>query len=713
VAKRALKVDDLFDMRWLQCGVLSPDGRRVAYAVTHVDRGEDDASRATGSGAGFGTGGCGDNNAGKGSQGAVGPASKNQSEDSERSTIYLADLSDGTSRQLTPGTYKDTDPAWSPDGSTLAFLSDRGDDDKKQVYLLPLNGGEARKLTSMRQGATAPRWSPDGSKIAFAAGIDHGEEGPPDRSKDPYRVTRNVWRFDAIGDLDLSVKNLYVLDVASGETSQLSNHAGIVGNIRWSPDGRRIYYSLTMLPDRWNGFHAVHIIVRPDGEVEHTIEDRPTLGSAEWLPDGERLLFQGVGSPETPIGTHPDVWVYDPTSGRADNRTEGMELAFGGTLESRMPAHQQQSCSAVISSDGGSAYLQVQRAGRVGISRVSLDGTPDCSPIVEGDRACYLYDGNDDIIVFAAADIHRPPDLYVADAKSERRITSINEKLLADVVMPEVRELSFDGTDGTRVAGWYVSPARRVDTAATDAESTEVETPTENSPPYPTILWIHGGPHGAQGYQFAFDTHLLTGAGYGVMFVNHRASTGYGNAFSTAIHGDWGNLDYGDLMAGVDSAVREGLADPDRLGCCGISGGGNLSCWIVGHTDRFKAAVPQNPVTSWRSFYGVSDIGVWFSRKQLGGDLHEIPEVYDRCSPITYAHRCTTPTLLIQCETDFRCPAEQSEQFYTVLRANGCEVEMLRQPGGSHGGSVRGPLPLRTANLDAKLEWFRRYIPIR
>jgi dipeptidyl aminopeptidase/acylaminoacyl peptidase len=146
------------------------------------------------------------------------------------------------------------------------------------------------------------------------------------------------------------------------------------------------------------------------------------------------------------------------------------------------------------------------------------------------------------------------------------------------------------------------------------------------------------------------------------------------------------------------------------LGVCGLSGGGNLTCWIVGHSDRFKAAVPENPVTNWVSFYGTSDIGVWFSRGELGGDPHEIPEIYARCSPITYAHRCNTPTLLIQGEADWRCPAEQGEQFYTVLKANGCVAEMLRLPGGSHGGAIQGPPALRRAQNEALLGWMKRYV---
>jgi dipeptidyl aminopeptidase/acylaminoacyl peptidase len=195
-----------------------------------------------------------------------------------------------------------------------------------------------------------------------------------------------------------------------------------------------------------------------------------------------------------------------------------------------------------------------------------------------------------------------------------------------------------------------------------------------------------------------------------VLLVNHRASTGYGDAFATAIRGDWGNLDYADLMTGVDHAVEEGLADSERLGIFGVSGGGNLTGWVIGHTDRFKAACPENPLLNWFSMYGTSDIGAAFGVLELGGSPHEVEEIYRRCSPITYAHRCTTPTLFLQHEADFRCPAEQSEQFFTVLRVNGVPAEMLRFPNTSHGGSLLGPLGHRRAQNEALLDWMNRYV---
>jgi len=648
---RVLTVDDLFKFEWLQTGKLSPDGTQVAYTVSHIE-GE-------------------------------------KGEEKEYSTLYLLDIESGTSRKMTSGQKKDMSPAWSPDGKTIAFVSDRNE--KPQIYLLPVDGGEAQQLTKLKQGAGAPVWSPDGTTLAFTAGIDYGDNKAPDRSKDPYLVTRNVWRFDAIGDLELAVNNVYTVDVDSKEVKQLTdNNQTLKSGLKWSPDSESLLFADSMKPDRWMGFQATTVILDRDGNEQYAL-DLGYLGSAHWL-DNNRLVLVGNYDTEVTVGTHGDMWIYSLDSGDMDNRTENQELAMMGGLEGRAPAYMQWLPLIGIADDF--AYVQVQVGGEVGIHKIALSGDVSVTRVTEGERACYLLDMVGDRLLFSVTDINSTPDIYTAklDGSGEKQLTHLNEEFLADVAMPESVNLHFKGTDGVDVEGWYVKPTNGAQA------------------PYPTILWIHGGPHGAQGNTFAFDTHVLAGAGYGVMFVNHRASTGYGDSFSTAIQGDWGVLDYGDLMAGVDYAIEQGLADADNLGCCGISGGGNLSTWTIGQTDRFKAAVPQNPVTNWQSFYGVSDIGVWFATRELGGHPHEIPEIYDRCSPITYAHNCTTPTLMIQTEHDWRCPAEQSEQFYTVLRANGCPVEMLRQPGGSHGGSIRGGLPLRTANLQHKLRWFNKYI---
>jgi len=649
---RVMHKDDLFELQWLQGAEFSPDGRQVVYTRSHVDA----------------------------------------QEEQEYTTIYVLDVASGTSRQMTAGKQRVGSATFSPDGKTIAFVSDRAE--KNQIYLLPVDGGEARQLTELKQGANNPVWSPDGSKMAFTAGIDWGEDGAPDRSKQPYRVTRSVWRFDAIGDLDLAVSNVYVIDVESGEVKQLTDSNVISGGLKWAPDGSRLLFAATMHPERFKSIYPTLRIVDLDGKVAEIAKDWGIMGAFHWLPGGDGVVFIGRPDDGAAIGTHSHLWLYNLQSATFENRTPSMELGIGSLLSGRSPTMGLANIHIRFSEDGKAAFVRVQERGTVQIYRIALSGAEQTEVAVGGERTCNLQDLQRGRLLYVVDDINHTPDLYSAnlDGSDERRLTHINDEFLSKIILPQYENLHFKGSDGVDVEGWYVQPT-------TDADG-----------PYPTILWIHGGPHAAQGNRYSFDTHMFAGAGYGVLFINHRASTGYGNAFSTAIKGDWGNLDYKDLMAGVDYAIDRGLADPDKLGCCGISGGGNLSSWIIGNTDRFKAAVPQNPVTNWLSFYGVSDIGVYFSVEELGGHPHEIPEIYRKCSPVTYAHNCTTPTLIIQCEHDWRCPAEQSEQFYTVLRANGCTVEMLRHPGGSHGGSINGPVPLRKSHLQARLGWFNKYI---
>jgi dipeptidyl aminopeptidase/acylaminoacyl peptidase len=299
-----------------------------------------------------------------------------------------------------------------------------------------------------------------------------------------------------------------------------------------------------------------------------------------------------------------------------------------------------------------------------------------------------------DALLYGVSKLNDPVEMYICkvDGSEERQLTTINKELLAELKLPETVHLQYTGVDGVTLEGWLMKPTTGVEA------------------PYPTVLYIHGGPHSGFGHIYSFDFHMLAGAGYAVLFLNQRGSTGYGDGFSTKIIGDWGNLDYKDLMSGVDYAIEQGLVDGERMGVCGISGGGNLSCWIVGQTRRFKAAVPENPVVNWISMYGVSDISAWFAPAELGAKPHEMWDTYLRCSPITYAHTCTTPTLLVQGENDYRCPAEQSEQFYAVLKANGCTVEMLRLPQSSHAGSIAGAIPVRKAQNDALLDWMNRYV---
>ncbi len=646
---RTMQKEDLFELRFLGGGALSPDGARVAYCVNKIDAEADE----------------------------------------EYSALYLLDIATGETRQMTYGAARDRQPRWSPDGSKIAFISDR--DGEAQLYLLPVDGGEAQALTHFKRGiGDSIAWSPDGSKIAFSAVQD---ADAPDLSKVPYRLDRSIYRFDGIGYLDDAVQDIYVLALADGAITQLTADRGNNCNPRWAPAGGSILYDANMRFDNSRAMTPDLKQVDLDGRQTLILEDWASVESANFTPDGRRIVFVGRPDDGKPIGSKSDVYVLDLASGRIDCRSAALDVGVGGYLIMDMPIASLKAWNMLVADDGGSAFATVQRGGTDHIYRIALAGAEDCRQVTEGDCAVFPLDLRGSQLLYARTSLNAPPDICIAELAdgSSRQLTALNDACLSGIALPQTERLLWQSVDGVAVEGWYMKPAL-------------------GEAPYPTILYIHGGPNAAYGYGFQFDFQMLAGAGYGVLFLNHRASTGYGDSFSTAIKGDWGNLDYQDLMSGVDYAIARGLADADRLGVCGTSGGGNLSCWIIGKTDRFKAAIPHNPVANWRSFYGTSDIGIWFSVEQLGGHPHEIPAVYERCSPITYAHRCRTPTLMVQCENDWRCPAEQSEQFYTVLKANGCVVEMLRQPGGYHGGSTSGAVNLRRAHNDAMLDWFDRYV---
>lgn len=597
-------------------------------------------------------------------------------------SLWLIDLTGGPPRQLTPEGGNNSAPAWSPDGKQIAFLSDRSG--VKQVFLLPTDGGEARQFTDLPQGvAGPPAWSPDGEMIAFTASARAAPRDPTA----PYRVTRFVYRFDGIGYLDDAGHNIFVQSAHDGGGArQLTDDRHYDRTLRWAPDGRALLYLASFDPERGDLFSAKLRCVDLDGEVEEVLGlDWGFIKNAGWLPAGERIMVVASRG-DQPMATKDDLWILDRQSGAVENRTAGMPT---GVEVQWFPVF---SAADILTAESAALVTVVER-GRKGIYEVALSGAPSWRQLLSGDRTIALQDADAEKMLYLASDLENPGDLYNAalDGSEERRVTRFNDELLAQINFARVEELGYETKDGAPIQGWLLLP-------------------NQGEPPYPTILYIHGGPHGWYGYQYGSDFQLLAGAGYAVLFVNPRGSAGYGDAFATALSGNWGVLDHRDLLAGVDYAVEAGFADPDRLGICGLSYGGYLTCYTIGQTNRFKAAVAENPITDLVSRYGTADMGPWGSLSELGGKPHEIPEVYRRGSPITFAHNVTTPTLLIQCEEDYRCPAGQAEQFFGHLRANGCVAEMLRIPGVSHVASITGPVRAQKAQNEALLDWMRRYV---
>jgi dipeptidyl aminopeptidase/acylaminoacyl peptidase len=642
-AASAFGLDDVLRLQFVAAADLSPDGRRVVYAVTAAD----------------------------------------VEAEQDRVALHLVDVETGTRRQLTAGRSADSSPAWSPDGSLIAFVSDRAG--APQIFVISPDGGEARQLTNLEKGvAGAPAWSPDGTRIAFAA-LGPGERRDPAR---PYRVTRAVYRFDQVGYIEDVLVDIHVVDLAGGEPKRLTDDDRVNGEPRWTPDGSAIVYLASASPTVALLSNRLRL-VDLEGRVRDFELPEALIAGTAFAPDGRLAVLLGLRR-DLPIGTRGDLLVVDLATGSSELRTAAFDLGLGGGLQPDFVAPV--TVPALSVTPAGEALASVQVGGRVGVWAFSLSGPEQSREVIAGDRFVRPMRLRGERLLFHTSSIAEPGDLSVADlGGAERRLTELNADLVGERSLPEVEHLAFSGADGTLVEGWFLRPP------GVDG-------------PAPTVLYIHGGPHSGFGHTWSSDMQLLCGAGYGVLMVNHRGSTGYGDAFATSVAGHWGEQDYRDLMAGVDHAVERGLADPDRLGVCGISGGGNLTCWIVGQTDRFKAAVPENPVTNFLSFYGVADIGPWFAVEEMGCPPWVSPEAYLRQSPITYAHRCTTPTLLVQGEADLRCPPEQSEQFYAVLKANGCVVEMLRLPNSSHTGTIGGAVPARRAQNEALLDWMNRHV---
>ena len=650
---RPIAPEDLFRFRFVVAADLSADGSRVVFAQTRIAPGE-----------------------------------KEEDDEAEHSDLHLLEIESGTIRRLTVSDSTNSAPAISPDGSTVAFMSTRTE--KPQLWLLPLDGGEPRQLTDLPQGVGGgPVWSPDGTTIAFTAGL----QDEPRKPEHPYRVTRTMWRFDGIGVLDDAVQDVYVLDTAEdgAEPRRLTDDRFMNSMPKWSADGRSVVYAASHDPDS----HLLASRLRRvdlDGTVDDLTEPDGLVVCHAPMSDGRIAYVLGFEQDKV-VGSRGSLYVLDPATGTRTRRGADIEGHVEGGIQPDNPAGRIGLGQLLLGEGEREVVVGVQTGGEVALVRVALDGDESHTVVADGARVCAPVSARGQQILFAAFGFSEPGDLHLVDLGTggERRLTRVNDDVLADLDLPDVVPLHFPGIDGAPVEGWFLRP-------------------TGAKTPLPTVLSIHGGPHSGWGAHFNFDHLMFAGAGYGVLLVNHRASTGYGDDFATAIRGDWGNLDYADLMSGVDHAIEEGLADPDRLGVFGISGGGNLTGWVIGHTDRFKAACPENPVFNWFSMFGTSDVGADFSVRELGGEPHEAEDVYRRCSPITYAHRCTTPTLFLQHEQDFRCPAEQTEQFFTVLRVNGVPAEMLRFPNTPHVGSILGPIGHRRAQNDALLDWMNRYV---
>lgn len=600
---------------------------------------------------------------------------------------------------------QDTAPAWSPDGSQIAFL--RKQEHTRQVWLISAGGGEARVITNMEYGVSAFQWSPDGKALLFKTETDidkkhepHSEKNNQSEMPEATIVDRIKFKSDGVGLWNGRRSHLFLLDLLTKECIQLTSGAFDVASFAWSADSCKIAYTATKpsaeCPDPDLRFsNDLFVVDREGKESKQMTDGNLSINSISYTPDGQFILMLADNRSHG-FATLTKIYLIPANGGTYRALYEDLDHQLGYSCVSDMRSGGVR--APLFSQDGRYVYLQVTRNGSVHIGRFALNGS-EHQIILRGEREIYQFDlAPDDNIIFAAADSLQPGDLFSYNRTNgeEKRLTHCNEELWAELSLSEPEMFTFNTSDDWPIQGWIMKP---IDFK----EGSKV----------PAILEIHGGPQLMYGHTFMHEFQLLAAAGYAVFYINPRGSQGYGQTHVNTVRGDYGGRDYQDLMEAVDYVTKTfPYIDETRIGVTGGSYGGFMTNWIVGHTKRFKAAVTQRSISNWISFHGVSDIGYLFTHDQIWGNPWDDLEKLWKHSPIAYVKNVQTPLLILHGEQDLRCPIEQAEQLFVALKQLGKVTRLVRFPDADHNLSRSGHPHLRISRLKHIIGWFEEHMEV-
>jgi dipeptidyl aminopeptidase/acylaminoacyl peptidase len=662
---RKIIAEDLYQFNTVPEARIAPDGQNVVYTVQRVDR----------------------------------------KTEKKYTNLWVAPTKEGVPHQFTTGDQRDGNGRFSPDGKLIAFLSDRSDKEKPaQIHLIAFAGGEASKLTQIEGEIGDINWSPDGKQIlctVLKKDADVLEREKDEQKKKLGVVARHYerlfYKLDGYGYLPHERKHIWTVDTRTGRAKQLTDDAVYDENYpSWSPDGKWIAFTSnrSATPDLTPERADLFVLPKEGGKfrkIEAPIGDKYLPA---FSPDGSLIAYIGVEG-EGLSYKNAGLWVVPADGSKpARNLTEKHDVHVDSSTINDMGSPE--TMPPIWSKDGKRLYFQTVLHGSTKLASISVDGDDLRDEIGEGGVVgSYSFDRAQEKLAYIYGRMDDPVQIFIRDKVSgkERQITQLNRRLLDRIDLGQVEEVWFKGPAGNDLQGWILKPPG-----------------FDPKKKYPSIMEIHGGPLTQYGKFFMHEFYYLAAHGYVVYFSNPRGGRGYGEEHAKGIYRDWGNVDYADLMAWGDYMEKKPYIDPKRMGVTGGSYGGYMTVWIIGHTQRFKAAVTQRCVSNFVSMWGSSDFNWTFQMELANKPPFEDLQNFWTHSPIAYIGNARTPTLVLHNEFDLRCPIEQGEQVFVALKKLGVDSEMVRFPDEFHGLSRTGRTDRRMARLNHMLRWFDKYL---
>jgi dipeptidyl aminopeptidase/acylaminoacyl peptidase len=664
--KNWVKAEDLYDFKTIHNVRIAPDGKNIIFASQRVER---------------------------------------KTEKKYTNLWMVSTDSKGKAQQFTYGNQNDTYPCWSPDGSQIAFLSNRGDTEKSsQIYLIPSGGGEARPLTQIKGSIGSFSWSPDGKRLLCLVTLTDQEALAREEDEQKRKLgvvardyKRVFYKLDGSGYLPQERTHLWTVDAQNGKGKQLTNHPVYDEyDAAWSPDGKWIVYLSNRSSDPDFNLEAVDLFVMPasGGEPRKigTELGEKNLPNFSW--DGKWIAYYG-GFGEGEGWRNNYLWVVAADgSQKPRNLTQKYDLHASSWTINDLGEPEQM--PPTWSKDNRNIYFPVSYHGSSILDRIDINGEKLETIIGEGGVVgSFTFDRDQKKLGYFYGKMDDPTQVCILDMQTRQThlLHSHNADLLKKIDLGSIEEVWFKGGDGNDVQGWILKPPD-----------------FDPHKKYPSILEIHGGPQLQYGNLFMHEFYYFASKGFVVYFCNPRGGRGYGEEATKAIWGSWGGADYADLMCWTDYMEKQPYIDPARMGVTGGSYGGYMTVWIIGHTQRFKAAVTQRCVSNFISMWGSSDFNWAFQHDLVARQPFYDFEKYWKMSPIAYFGNAKTPTKVIHNEFDLRCPIEQGEQVFVALKSLGVPTEFVRFPDEFHGLSRTGRTDRRIARLNHIIGWFEEYL---